>query len=108
MGPRARARTLGRASSRNWTLHDFERQIQGMQFTVTVSHDETEGVWFIQSSDVPGLNAEANTLDALVEAIADLAPDLVSTNIPNSFSEGATTISLCVQHLLTADRAHAA
>jgi hypothetical protein len=54
-----------------------------MRFTVTVAHDEIEGVWFVQTSDVPGLNAEASTLDALIEAISDLTPDLVAANLPN-------------------------
>jgi len=76
-------------------------------FTVTVSHDEMEGVWFVQSSDLPGLNAEAATLDSLIEVIADLAPDLIPANVPDSRADGAT-ISLCVQHLVNARRAHAA
>jgi hypothetical protein len=53
-----------------------------MRFTVTVAHDEIEGVWFVQASEVPGLNAEAPTLNALIDAISDLAPDLVATNLP--------------------------
>lgn len=52
-----------------------------MQFTITVSHDENEGVWFVQSSDVPGLNAEAPAVDELIEVIADLTPDLISANL---------------------------
>ncbi|HUE46946.1 MAG TPA: DUF1902 domain-containing protein [Aestuariivirgaceae bacterium] len=55
-----------------------------MQFTVTVCHDEDEGVWYVQSSDVPGLNAEAPTLDALVEVVTDLAPELVAANLPDA------------------------
>jgi hypothetical protein len=55
-----------------------------MQFTVTVSHDEAERVWFVQSSDVPGLNAEAPTLDELVQVIADVAPDLIASNLPDA------------------------
>ncbi len=53
-----------------------------MQFTVTVSHDADEGVWFVQSSDIPGLHAEAATIDDLVEDITDLAPELVAANLP--------------------------
>jgi predicted RNase H-like HicB family nuclease len=68
-----------------------------MQYTVTVAHDEGEGVWFVQSSDVPGLNAEASTLDALVEVVAELAPDLIQAN----GGDGAP-ISIRVQHLLNA------
>jgi predicted RNase H-like HicB family nuclease len=52
-----------------------------MQLTVTVQHDESEGVWFVESSDEPGLHAEAATFDALVEAIVDLAPDLIAANL---------------------------
>ena len=59
-------------------------------------------------SDVPGLNAEAPTLDALVDVIADLAPDLVAANLPGAIHEGGTPISLCVQHVVNARRAHAA
>jgi len=64
-----------------------------MQFTITVSHDEKEGVWFVQNSDVPGLNAEAATLDELVDVLADLAPDLVATNLPSA--DGPVTF--CVE-----------
>jgi hypothetical protein len=45
-----------------------------MHFNVTVCRDEKEGVWFVQSSDVPGLNAEAPTLDALLKLSATLRP----------------------------------
>lgn len=79
-----------------------------MHFIVTVHHDEKDGVWFIHSSDVPGLNAEADTLDALVESIADLAPDLVEANLPDAGLDGDATITLCVQHVVNARRAHAA
>lgn len=79
-----------------------------MQFTVTVEHDEKEGVWFVQSSDVPGLHAEAPTLDALVEAIADLAPDLVAANLPHAGFDAASAIPLRVQHVVNARRAPAA
>lgn len=76
-----------------------------MQFTVTVCHDEQEGVWYVQSSDVPGLNAEASTLDDLVDIITDLAPELVEANLPNA---GLHEIPLRVEHLVNAKRAPAA
>jgi hypothetical protein len=79
-----------------------------MQFTVTVCHDEKEGVWYVQSSDVPGLNAEAETLDALVEVIADLAPDLVAANVPDARLDDGATIPLRVEHVVNAKRASAA
>jgi hypothetical protein len=79
-----------------------------MRFTITVSHDEKEGVWYVQESDMPGLNAESPTLDALIEVIADLAPGLLAANMPEAFRESTAPVSLCVQHLVSARSAHAA
>jgi predicted RNase H-like HicB family nuclease len=79
-----------------------------MQFTITVSHDEHEGVWFVQSSDIPGLHAEAATLDELVEVIADLAPELVAANLPEVDLSGAESIPLRVEHVVNAPLASAA
>ena len=56
--------------------------------TVIVSHDKIENVWHVLSSDVPGLHAEAETLDDLVAVIADLAPQLIAANLPGT-DEGA-------------------
>lgn len=78
-----------------------------MKYLVTVSHDAKEGVWYVQDSEVPGLNAEAATFDALVEILSELAPDLVNANLP----EAAATdeqIHLCVQHVVNARPADAA
>ena len=79
-----------------------------MQFTVTVCHDEREGVWYVQSSDVPGLNAEAATLEALIEVVADLAPDLVVANLPESGFDDGAAIPLRVEYVVNAKRAPAA
>ena len=51
---------------------------------VTVSHDKKESVWHVLSSDIPGLHAEAETLDELVAVITDVAPDLIAANMPSS------------------------
>lgn len=79
-----------------------------MPFVVTVCRDEEEGVWFVQSSDVPGLNAEAPSLDALVEVITDLVPDLVAANLPDAKAENGALIPLQVRHVVNARRASAA
>jgi hypothetical protein len=79
-----------------------------MQFTVTVCHDQNEGIWFVQASEVPGLNAEASSFDGLLEVIVDVVPDLLAANLPEARFEGAATIPLCIQHVVTARRAHAA
>ena len=79
-----------------------------MQLTVTVSHDERQGVWYVESSDVPGLNAEAPTYDELVEVIADLAPDLVAANLPDGGLDAEAPIPLRIQHIVSARPASAA
>jgi Domain of unknown function (DUF1902) len=83
-------------------------QTERMEFTVTVCHDEKESVWFVQSSHVPGLNAEAPTLDALVEVISHLAPDLVAANLPMQAKTASDPVRLRVQHVVDAKSAHAA
>jgi predicted RNase H-like HicB family nuclease len=84
------------------------RHIRRMQFTVTVSHDEAERVWFVQSSDVPGLNAEASTLDELVAVITDVAPELIASNMPDADLKNEANFALRVQHVVNARRMPAA
>ena len=71
---------------------------------VNVTHDKTEGIWYVLSSDVPGLNAEAETLDTLVEIVGDLVPDLLAVNLKDA---GADTV-VCIQHELGSNTARAA
>jgi hypothetical protein len=75
---------------------------------VNVSHDEREGTWHVLSSDVPGLHAEAESLDALIEIISDFAPDLISANISDWATRYPAGLSLLVQHKVSINRAHAA
>jgi hypothetical protein len=65
--------------------------------SVNVSRDEQEGVWHVVSSDVPGLNAEAQTLDELIEIVADLAPDLIAANLPVLAVRHPSGVPLSVQ-----------
>ena len=74
---------------------------------VNVAHDAAEGIWYVLSSDIPGLNAEASSLDALVEIISDIAPDLIAANLSSEFGEAAN-IPLSVQHTVNISSKHAA
>ncbi len=71
---------------------------------VIVSRDKQEGIWYILSSDVPGLHAEAETLDELVAVISDLAPELVAANLPDT----AANIPISIQHVVVTKPARAA
>lgn len=49
-------------------------------FNVTVEWDEEASVWYVSDSDVPGLVAEAATLDDIREKLSVLVPELVTLN----------------------------
>ncbi|MDR7037570.1 hypothetical protein J2X36_002317 [Methylobacterium sp. BE186] len=78
-----------------------------MPLTVTVRYDPEEPVWYVHDSEVPGLHAEAQTLDALVGVIGDLVPDLAAVNLPQENAGGGREIAVCIQHLMSAKPAHA-
>ncbi|MBK5962376.1 hypothetical protein CCR97_29920 [Rhodoplanes elegans] len=51
-------------------------------FTVTATWDADAGVFYSQS-DVPGLHIEAETFDAFLELVRDLAPEMIADNRPD-------------------------
>src|ERR1700730_19249630 len=57
------------------------RDIDRMQFTVTVAHDEEDGIWYVVSSDIPGMHVEAPSLHLLVDVVDEVAPDLIAANL---------------------------
>ena len=55
-----------------------------MSFTITVGFDETERRYFTLSSDLPGLNIEADTFDEFMQSATEVAANLLDK------TEGAT------------------
>lgn len=51
-----------------------------MEFKIIVGWDEENQKFFIIESDVEGLWLEKPTFEALVDAIRDVAPDLIAHN----------------------------
>ncbi|MGV3489743.1 MAG: DUF1902 domain-containing protein [Devosia sp.] len=49
-------------------------------YIVTAFWDDEARVWVATSDDVPGLVTEASTLDALVERVHAVAPELLDDN----------------------------
>ena len=47
---------------------------------LTPSRDAEAGVWFVESSDVDGLNAEADTLEELVKKLPAIIADLLEVD----------------------------
>ncbi len=54
--------------------------MQEMRFKVVAMWDSDAGVWFVSESDVPGLNAEGETLDDLLRELRTLVPELLTLN----------------------------
>ena len=49
----------------------------GKMIVVKAAWDPDAGVWFVESCDIPGLNAEAESLEALVEKLPAMILDLI-------------------------------
>ena len=49
-------------------------------FIIKVSLDSESGVYYVAESNVPGLHAEADSLDEMRDVIFLLAPDLLIAN----------------------------
>ncbi len=63
-------RMVGSTTNRLWTMG-------GMSYVVHVGDDVQEGRCDARSSDIPGLDAEASSIDEFIEVVRELAPDLV-------------------------------
>ncbi len=51
-----------------------------MSFVVNVSYDEAEHIYYVISSNIPGLHIEASTFEEFVDCAKDFAPDLLGDN----------------------------
>jgi len=49
-------------------------------YSVRAEWDADAGVWFVTSSDIPGLVTEAETIDALAAKVEALVPELLEAN----------------------------
>ena len=47
---------------------------------VRVSYDDEAGVWYTSGGDIPGLAAEADTLEHLMQRIPGMVMDLLEVN----------------------------
>jgi hypothetical protein len=67
---------------------------------VKAAFDPEAGVWFVEDSDLYGLNAESETLEGLIEKLPDVAADLLLANGVDSESVQEIPIEL-VAHART-------
>lgn len=52
----------------------------GTVIVVKAARDAEAGVWFVESSDVPGLNLEAESLEALADKLPGAILDLLEAS----------------------------
>lgn len=57
-----------------------------MSFTVHCSWDSEARVWYVDESDVPGLVAEAPTVEAMGALLEKRIPELLQLNRPETFN----------------------
>lgn len=50
-----------------------------MAYNVNIRRDAAERIYYVVSSDIPGLHAESSSADELFDIVRDLAPDLLSS-----------------------------
>ena len=55
-----------------------------MSYVVQIGYDVQAGKYYVLSSDIPGLNIEAGSVDEFVAIAHDLAPDLVGDHATGS------------------------
>jgi predicted RNase H-like HicB family nuclease len=64
-------------------------------YEVDARWDSEAGVWVAESDDIPGLVAEAESLNALVDKIRVLAPELFEPN--GGLEPGQEAVSILVR-----------
>lgn len=79
------------------------------QFFVTIDWDDEANVWYVADTDVPGLAAEAATIDLLREKVLQLVPLLVEENAHLIQGEDfSDLVRLCVESTFSIERPRAA
>lgn len=53
-------------------------------FAVHCEWDAEAGVWYVADSDVPGLAAEAPTVEAMQAVLLERVPALIRANVPEA------------------------
>ncbi len=55
-----------------------------MSYKVRVGYDHASSRYYVDESDIPGLNVEANTFEEFIEIVEDVAPDLLGQSAAGS------------------------
>ena len=52
-----------------------------IELNIHLAHDDEADVWYVASSDIPGLFLEADTPQALISRLAEAAPEMIELNL---------------------------
>lgn len=74
---------------------------------VKAARDSESGVWFVESSDIPGLNLEAESFDPLADKLPDAILDLLEAG-GSTARDGRDVIVELIGHASTRVRIAAA
>lgn len=55
---------------------------KAIELKVHLAQDSETGLWYVASSEVPGLRLEAESVHELIRKVQDIAPELVDLNRP--------------------------
>lgn len=79
------------------------------KFLVIAQWDNEAGVWVATSDDIPGLVTEAKSLDALLERVLAVAPELLDDNahLLDEAEHPGNIIDVCIQSQFRMIGAHA-
>jgi hypothetical protein len=64
-----------------------------MNFKIDVQWDDEAGVWYVDDSNVPGLVAEAPTVEAMEALLLVRVPELLELNMPQLLKSPARRTS---------------
>jgi len=64
------------------------------RIVVKAARDSEAGVWYVETSDLPGLNLEADTLEGLLEQLPGAVTDLLEAGNLDDGSEDDVPIEL--------------
>jgi predicted RNase H-like HicB family nuclease len=70
-------------------------------FQIRCDWDPEAGVWYVCESDVPGLVAEASTIEEMNRLLQVRVPELLELNLPNLLAHGECEVPI---ELLTSRR----
>jgi hypothetical protein len=54
--------------------------VKAVELEVHLAQDSETRLWYVASSDVPGLRLEAESVHELIRMVEDIAPELVDLN----------------------------